>query len=93
MTPTTTRATTKTMSFFSSLSMSAPGPRGCGAENADYTERGKDRGENRVIYSPGDGCAGQRQDGKQNKVARLGVHFRSRLKGAATRLPLLLCAS
>jgi hypothetical protein len=49
------------------MSMSAPGPPGC-AENGDYTERGKDRAENSVIHSPGDGCAEQRQGGEQNKA-------------------------
>jgi hypothetical protein len=37
-----------------------PVPRGCGAENGDGTERGKDRAENSVIHSPGDACAEQR---------------------------------
>jgi hypothetical protein len=71
----------------------APVRRSCGAENGDGSERHKDRGENGVIRRPSDGCAEQRQGGKQNKVAGLGVHFRSRLKGAAIRLPLPLCAS
>jgi hypothetical protein len=57
-------------------SMSAPGPRGCGAENGNDTERGKDRGENSVLRSPGDGGAEQRERGEPNEGAYgLGVHF------------------
>jgi hypothetical protein len=35
--------------------MSAPW--GCGAENGDCTKRDKDRGENSVIHTSGEGCA------------------------------------
>jgi hypothetical protein len=64
--------------------MSAPVPRGCGAENGDGTERGKDRAENGVIHSL-DGCAEQRQGGEEDKAAcSLGVHFpRPRMEGWA----------
>ena len=69
--------------------MLAPVPWACGAENGDGSERGKDRGENSVLHSPGGGCAEEREGGEQNKAAcSLGVHFRSGLKGAALRLPL-----
>src|SRR5262249_55545726 len=49
----------------------------------------KDRAENNVIHSPGNSCTKERQGGKQSKVARLGVHFRSRLeKGQRLGCPL-----
>jgi hypothetical protein len=68
--------------------MLAPVPWACGAENGDGPERGKDRGENSVLHRPGGGCAEEREGGEQNKAAcSLGVHFRSRLKGAAIGLP------
>src|SRR5215471_10098655 len=67
--------------------MSAPLPIGR-AEHRDCTEGKKHRAKNVSITRPGGDCAGQRQEGKQSEVARLGVHFRPRLKGAATRLPL-----
>ena len=55
-----------------------PAPRGCGAENGDSPERGKDRGENSVLQSPGGGCAEEREGGELDKAAcSLGVHFRS----------------
>jgi hypothetical protein len=41
-----------------------------------------------VIQNPDAACAGERQGGEQSKVARLGVHFRPRLEGAAMKLPL-----
>jgi hypothetical protein len=50
------------------------------AENSGCTEREKDQAENNVIHSPGEDCAEERQNAEQNKVARLGVHFRSRLE-------------
>src|SRR5262249_19095063 len=71
-------------SSVSTGSMLAPGPWGCSAENGDGTERGKDRGENSVIHSPGDGGAEQRQSTEQNKGADgLGVHFFPVLLGLA----------
>jgi hypothetical protein len=77
------------MSFFSSRSMSAPGPWCSGAENGDRSKRGEDRAEDSVIHSPGDGCADERQGREQNEdVHGLGVHFCSRLEGAATGLLL-----
>src|SRR4051794_7984451 len=95
MRPTTTpsASTSKSFSFHSpdgreaearfriSWSMSAPAPRGCRAENCGGAERGKDRTENGVIRSPGEGCAEQRQGGEEDQVSRsLGVHSRSRLE-------------
>src|SRR5215468_9288642 len=53
--------------------MSAPAPLGH-AESGGYTERKKDRTQNKVIQNPGDACAEQRHSGEQSKVARLGVH-------------------
>jgi hypothetical protein len=44
------------------------------AENGDYTERKKDRTQNKVTPTPGEACTEERQGGEQNKVARLGVH-------------------
>src|SRR5262245_49643910 len=70
---------------------SAPLPRGR-AEHRDCTEGKKHRAKNVSIPRPSRECAEQRQEGEQSEVARLGVHSRSRLEGAATRLPLL-CAS
>jgi hypothetical protein len=58
------------------------------AESGGYTERKKYRAQNKVIGNPGGACAEESQGSEQNKVARLGVHSRPRLKGAATRLPL-----
>jgi hypothetical protein len=78
------QATTK---IFSSRSMSAPVRQGC-APNRDYTERKKGRAQDISIACPGGHCAKEREGGKQSKVARLHVHFCSRLKGAATGLPL-----
>ncbi len=60
-------------------SMSAPVLLGY-AEGGDYTERKKDRTQNNVTPTPGEACAEQRQGGDQSKVARLGVHSRSRLE-------------
>src|SRR6266568_1448424 len=67
--------------------MSAPVPLGYGVRG-DSAEREKDRTQNKMIRGPGDACAEERQGGEQSKVARLGVHSRSRLERAATRLPL-----
>ena len=50
------------------------------AESGGYSERKKDRTQNKVIQNPGDACAEERQGGEQSKVARLGVHSRSRLE-------------
>jgi hypothetical protein len=50
------------------------------AESGDYTERKKDRTQNKVTPTPGEACAEERQGGEQSKVARLGVHSRSRLE-------------
>jgi hypothetical protein len=55
-------------------SMSAPVLLGY-AEGGDYTER-----KTNVTPTPGEACAEQRQGGEQSKVARLGVHSRSRLE-------------
>src|SRR6516164_3100415 len=44
------------------------------AESGGYSERKKDRTENKVIQNPGDACAEERQGGEQSKVARFGVH-------------------
>src|SRR5215471_1657865 len=68
--------------------MSAPVPLGY-AESGDCTESDKDPTQNKITRDPGDACAEQRQEGEQSKFERLGVHSRSRLEGAATRLPLL----
>src|SRR5262249_38138589 len=70
-----------------SWSISAPLPIGR-AEHCNCTEGKKHRAKNVSIPRPGGDCAGQRQEGEQSEVARLGVHFRPRLEGAATRLPL-----
>src|SRR5262245_16243221 len=67
--------------------MSAPLPIGR-AEHCDCTEGKKHRAKNISIPRPGGDCAGQRQEGEQSEIARLGVHFRPRLEGAATKLPL-----
>src|SRR5215813_1504649 len=67
--------------------MSAPLPIGR-AEHCDCTEGKKHRAKNVSIPRPGGDRAGQRQEGEQSEVARLGVHFRPRLEGAAPRLPL-----
>jgi hypothetical protein len=46
------------------------------AEGGDYTERKKDRTQNKVIQNPGEACAEERQGGEQSKVSRrLGVYF------------------
>ena len=50
------------------------------AESGDYTERKKDRTQNKVTPTPGEACAEERQGGEQSKVACLGVHSRSRLE-------------
>jgi hypothetical protein len=60
------------------------------ADSGDCTERNKDPTQNKITRDPGDGCAEERQAHKQSKVARLGIHSASDLKGAATRLPLHL---
>src|SRR5262245_62037926 len=92
MTPMLTRVTTAIVSFFSS-SISAPGSRTDGPEGGDGTERKKDRAKNGMIRSPRDGCAEQRQGGQEDKaVYCLGVHFRSRFEGAASRGVPPLCA-
>jgi hypothetical protein len=59
--------------------MSAPVPLGY-AVSGDAAEREKDRTENKVTPTPGEACAEERQGAEQNKVARLGVHFRHRLE-------------
>jgi hypothetical protein len=59
--------------------MSAPVPLGY-AESGDCTERKKDPTQNKMTRDPGDACAEERQGGEQSKVARLGVHSRSRLE-------------
>src|SRR5215472_11416171 len=55
--------------------MAAPLPIGR-AEHCDCTEGKKHRAKNVSIPRPGGDCAGQRQEGEQSEVARLGVHFR-----------------
>jgi len=56
--------------------MLPPGPWACGAESGDCAERTKDGTEYRVIRSPGEDGAEQRERGKPNKSAYgLGVHF------------------
>jgi hypothetical protein len=68
--------------------MSAPVPLSY-TENSGCTEREKDPAENNVIHSRGEDCAEERQSAEQNKVARLGVHFRSRLeRGSDQAAPL-----
>src|SRR5262249_45395368 len=67
--------------------MSAPLPIGR-AEHRDCTEGKKHRAKNASIPRPRGDCAGQRQEGEQSEVARLGVHSRPRLEGAAIRLRL-----
>ena len=59
--------------------MSAPVPLSY-AEKGNCTERKKDRANNISIPRPSEDCAEQRQGGEQSKVARLGVHSRSRLE-------------
>src|SRR5438132_8228639 len=66
--------------------MSALVPQSC-AENRDCTEREKDRAKNSSIRRPSEDCAEERQGGEQSKVARLGVHSRSRLKTANEMSP------
>src|SRR5437016_13002230 len=66
--------------------MSAPVPLSY-AEKGNCTERKKDRSQNNVTPTPGDACAEERQGGEQSKVARLGVHSRSRLKTANEMSP------
>src|SRR5262245_40956404 len=59
-------------------------------ESGDSTECKKDRIQNKVIQIPSDACTGERQGGEQSKIARLGVHSRSRLKrGSDQAAPLL----
>jgi hypothetical protein len=66
--------------------MSAPW--GCGAENGDCTKRDKDRGENSVIHTPGEGCAKEREGGEFDKAACfLGVHFPGSAEGWAHPSP------
>jgi len=72
--------------------MSAPLPIGC-AENADYTERKKDRAKNVSIPRPSEDCAEERQGGEQSKVARLGIHSHSRLERGSDQAAPPLCAS
>jgi len=50
------------------------------AESGDRTERDKDPTQNKITRDPGDARAEERQARKQSKVARLGVHSRSRLE-------------
>jgi len=75
-----------------SWSMSAPVSLGY-AENGGYAEREKDRAENSVIHSPSKACAEERQGAEQSKVARLGVHSRSRLERGSDQAAPPLCAS
>jgi len=64
--------------------MSAPVPRGCGAETGNYIERKKDRTQNNVTPTPGEACTEERQGGEQSKVARrLGAHSGPRMEGSA----------
>src|SRR5262245_4168691 len=58
-----------------------------GYAESDYTEHKKDRTQDNVTPNPGDACAEERQGGEQSKVARLGVHSRSRLKTANEMAP------
>src|SRR6516162_2881748 len=53
----------------------------------------KDRTQNKVIGTPGDACAEERQGGEQSKVARLGVHSRSGLERGSDQAAPPLCAS
>src|SRR5262249_11666336 len=75
-----------------SWSISAPPPIGR-ADHRDCTKGKKHRAKNVSIPRPGRDCAEYRQEGEQSEVARLGVHSRPRLKGAATRPRLHVCAS
>ena len=61
-----------------SLSISAPMPLGY-AQSGGCSERKKDPTHNKVIGNQGDTTAEERQTAEQSKVARLGVHSRSRL--------------
>src|SRR5262245_38607273 len=55
-----------------------------GYAESGYTERKKDRTQNKVIGNPGDACAEERKGGEQSKVARrLGVHSRPWVEGSA----------
>jgi hypothetical protein len=67
--------------------MLAPVPLGYGV-SGDSAESEKDRTQNKVIPTPGEACAEEREGGEQSKVARLGVHSRSRLERGSDRLPL-----
>src|SRR5215472_2445103 len=70
--------------------MSAPLPIGR-AEHCDCTEGKKHRAKNVSIPRPGGDCAGQRQEGEQSEVARLGVHFRPPIRrGSDQAAPPLL---
>src|SRR5262249_13343311 len=71
-------------------SMSEPAPLGY-AEGGSSAERKKDRAKNVSIPRPGGDCAGQRQEGEQSEVARLGVHFPPLRKGQRLGCPFL-CA-
>src|SRR5262245_38764023 len=104
MRPTTTPSarTSKSSSFHSpdrreaaarlrtSWSMSAPLP---GYAESGYTEPKEDRTQNKVIQNPGEACAKEREGGEQGKVARLGVHSRSRLERGSDQAAPPLCAS
>jgi hypothetical protein len=69
-----------------SLRRSAPVPLGY-AESGDYTEREKDPTQNKVIRTPEEACAEERQGGEQNKVARFSVHSRPRMEASAHPSP------
>src|SRR5262249_11844375 len=49
-------------------------------ERGAATDTAKEPNQNKESQKPGDACAEERQGGEQSKVARLGVHSRSRLE-------------
>ena len=50
------------------------------AESGSHTERQKHAAHDEMVQDPSGACAEQRQAAELNKVARLSVHFRSRLE-------------
>src|SRR5262249_28032116 len=67
--------------------MSAPLPIGR-TEHCDCTEGKKHRAKNVSIPRPGEDCAGQRQEGEQSEVARLGIHFRPPIRRGSDQAAL-----
>src|SRR5262249_48149991 len=64
--------------------MSAPAVPGY-LESGDSAERQEDPTQNKIIRDPSNACAQERQASEQSKVARLGVHSRSRLERGSNR--------